>query len=236
MESTTARRERQFQERETLILKTARAMIREQGFLDLKMSRLAQAVAYSVGTLYTHFKTKEDLLVALAVQSIGWRATLFERVQKAGRRSRDRIYGILIARLVLAEADPAIFDIEQLASSPSIWSRAASENYRAMVAGEQQCSDVVVSIIRDGLANGDLNLTQAQETDIVFGLWGITVGFHRLTESFADIHQVGLDDATAAVRTNYLLLLDSYGWKPKQSWDADAVEQAFRDHVLGTWI
>lgn len=236
METTTARRKRQFRERETLILKTARAMIREQGFLDLKMSRLAQAVAYSVGTLYTHFKTKEDLLVALAVQSIGWRATLFERVKKARHGSRDRIYGILIARLVLAEADPAIFDVEQLASSPSIWSRAAPENYRAMVAGEQHCSDIVLSIIRDGLANGDLNVGQVQETDIVFGLWGITVGFHRLTESFADIHQVGLDDASAAVRTNYHLLLDSYGWKPLQGWNPDAVERHFRDHVLGAWI
>lgn len=235
METTTARRERQYRERETLILDTARAMIRGQGFLDLKMSRLAQAVAYSVGTLYTHFKTKEDLLVALAVQSIGWRATLFERVKKARYGSRDRIYGILVARLVLAEADPAIFDIEQLASSPSIWSRAASENYRAMVAGEQHCSDIVLSIIRDGLTNGDLNAGQAQETDIVFGLWGITVGFHRLTESFADIHQVGLDDATAAVRMNYHLLLDSYGWEPLQGWDAQTVEQAFREHVLGDW-
>lgn len=232
MTVTSERRKRQWGERKNLILGTARRLIHDKGFLSLTMSELAKEVEYSVGTLYRHFETKEDLLVALAVQSISQRALLFEQVRQAKRPSRDRAYGILIVRLMLAESNPETFDIERLASSPSIWKRATEERYRTMVAMEQRCSEVVLGIIRDALAEGDLQRGWVIEGDIIFGLWSITVGFHRLVQSFDDIRQVGLADAIEAVKKNYRLLLDGYGWQPVENWDALAVEQDFRENIF----
>ncbi|MEW5958751.1 MAG: TetR/AcrR family transcriptional regulator [Chloroflexota bacterium] len=234
MTMALTRRERQLIERENLILETARGLILEKGFLDLKMSELAEAVEYSVGTLYSHFETKEDLLVALAVQSIGRRTVLFEQVRQANRPSRDRIYGILIARLWLAESSPEIFDIERLASSPSIWKRATPQRYHDMVAMEQQCSNIVLGIIQDAIATGDLNAAGVGAADIIFGLWSISIGFHRLVESFPDLRQVGVLNAFDAVKLNYRLLLDSYGWRPRQDWDAPAVEADFRQNIFAS--
>jgi len=231
MTVTSERRKRQWGERENLILNTARRLIHDKGFLSLTMSELAEAVEYSVGTLYRHFETKEDLLIALAVQSIDQRARLFERVRQVKRPSRDRIYGILIVRLMLAESNPETFDIERFASSPSIWKRATARRYQTMVAMEQQCSGVVLDIIRDALKAGDLPQGQVSEADIVFGLWSITVGFHRLVQSFVDIHQVGLADAIEAVKRNYRLLLDGYGWQPVAQWNAQEVEQDLRQEL-----
>ncbi|KAA3647041.1 MAG: TetR/AcrR family transcriptional regulator [Chloroflexi bacterium] len=232
MTNKLPRRERQLIERENLILETARGLIRENGFLSLKMSQLAEAVEYSVGTLYTHFETKEDLLVSLAVQSISQRANLFEKAQEAKRKSRDRIYGILIARLMLAETGPEIFDIERLAASPSVWKRATQERYQKMVAMEQRCSEIVLSIIVDAISEGDLALGSVRETDIVFGLWSLTIGFHRLMLSFDDLSRVGVLDINEAVKINYCILLDSYGWQPLKDWDHNTVEKDFRENVL----
>ena len=228
MNVTSMRRKRQWIERENLILETARGFIHDKGFLSLTMSELAKAVEYSVGTLYRHFETKEDLLVALAVQSIGRRALLFEQVRQTQGISRDHIYGILIVRLILAESSPETFDIERLASSPSIWKRVTAERYREMVAMEQRCSDSVLDIIRDAETAGDLGMEGVVEGDIVFGLWSITVGFHRLVQSFDDIRQVGLGDAEDAVKKTYCMLLDGYGWQPLGDWDAAAVEERIR--------
>lgn len=227
MAATSERRKRQWIERENLILETTRGLIHRKGFLSLTMAELAKEVEYSVGTLYRHFETKEDLLVALAVQSIGRRALLFEQIRQAPYISRDRIYGILIVRLMLAEANPETFEIERLASSPSIWTRASQDRYEAMVAMEQRCSDVVLDIIRDAQAAGDLG-EDAIEEDIVFGLWSITVGFHRLVQSFDDVRQVGLVDTADAVKKNYCMLLDGYGWEPLEGWDAAVVEGEIR--------
>jgi len=228
MSATLSRRQRQWIERESLILDTARRFIYDKGFISLTMSELADAVEYSVGTLYRHFETKEDLLVALAVQSIDKRARLFDKVKRLDRISRDRIYGILIVRLLLAESEPETFDIERLASSPSIWKRANAERYRLMVDMEQNCSDTVADIIADAVAVGDLDADGTKTGDIIFGLWSLSIGFHRFVQSFDDIQQVGLGDAEAAVKKNYCLLLDSYGWQPIHDWDAEAVERGLR--------
>jgi AcrR family transcriptional regulator len=226
------RRQRQFIERENLILDTARGLIREKGFLSLTMSELAEAVEYSVGTLYAHFETKEDLLVALAAQTISQRAVLFEEVQESKRISRDRIYGILVVRLVLAESAPEIFDIERLAASPSIWKRATKQRYEAMVAAEQRGSLIVSRIIEDAMSAGDIDAKDVTTADIIFGLWSLTIGFHRLTLSFDDLAQVGVSNVEEAVKSNYCLLLDSYGWQPLQDWDQEVVEEEFRQNIL----
>lgn len=227
-----SRRERQFIERENLILETARGLIREKGFLSLTMSELAEAVEYSVGTLYTHFETKEDLLIALAVQTIGQRAVLFEQVRQATLKSRDRIYGILIVRLVLAESVPETFDIERLAASPSVWKRATVQRYQEMVAAEQHCSLIVANIIEDALSAGDLDAEHVSIADMIFGLWSLTIGFHRLTLSFDDLAEVGVSNIEEAVKINYRLLLDSYRWLPLLSWDHNAVEEELRENIL----
>ncbi len=228
MSATVSRRQRQWAERESLILETARRFILDKGFLSLTMSDLADAVEYSVGTLYRHFETKEDLLVALAVQSIGRRTRLFEQIKQLDLISRDRIYGILIVRLLLAESEPETFDIERLASSPSIWKRANTERYPLMVDMEHKCSETVTDIIEEAVGAGDLDAEQTKTGDIIFGLWSISLGFHRLVQSFDDIQRVGLVDAEAAVKVNYCMLLDGYGWQPTHDWDAEAVERAIR--------
>jgi len=231
MSATRSRRQRQWEEREKLILETARRFIQDIGFLGLTMSELADAVEYSVGTLYRHFETKEDLLVAMAVQSIDKRAHMFEQIKQLDRISRDRIYGILIVRLLVAETEPETFDIERLASSPSIWTRANAERYRAMVDMEQRCSGIVADIIAEAKVGGELDAERTTTEDIIFGLWSISIGFHRLMQSFDDVQQVGLLNAETAFKKNYCMLLDGYSWQPLSGWDAETVEREIRQEL-----
>lgn len=57
------------QKREELILDGAGELIADVGFFELKMSDLARTCGISVGTLYGHFASKEDLLIGLAVMA-----------------------------------------------------------------------------------------------------------------------------------------------------------------------
>ncbi len=92
-----------------------------------------------------------------------------------------------------------------------------------MVDMEHSCSDSVADIIADAVSVGDLDADRAHAGDIIFGLWSISLGFHRLVQSFDDIQQVGLVDAESAVKKNYCMLLDGYGWQPKDVWNAEEV-------------
>ncbi len=63
---TRERRQREIAEREQRFLDCARALMLQDGLLGLQMARVAEACDYATGTLYQHFESKEDLLVALA--------------------------------------------------------------------------------------------------------------------------------------------------------------------------
>ena len=67
---TLTRKQREIREREQLLLRVARKMLIEQGYSGLSMDQLAEATEYSKGTVYQHFSTKEDLVTALAIESM----------------------------------------------------------------------------------------------------------------------------------------------------------------------
>ena len=53
-------------QREKEIIEVAIRMLAETGFLAMRMADLARATGYSMGTIYSHFDSKEDLIVACA--------------------------------------------------------------------------------------------------------------------------------------------------------------------------
>ncbi len=70
MQSTEAPRvltlkEKQRQEREALILKVAEEVLAEKGYRDTSMDEIAARVGIAKGTVYLHFASKEELVVAL---------------------------------------------------------------------------------------------------------------------------------------------------------------------------
>ncbi|GCF10247.1 TetR/AcrR family transcriptional regulator [Dictyobacter arantiisoli] len=58
-------KEKQRQERETLVLQAAQEVLLERGYHDTSMSEIAQRVGVAKGTLYQHFASKEDLVLTL---------------------------------------------------------------------------------------------------------------------------------------------------------------------------
>ena len=90
-------------------LDTAQALIQRDGLLSLQMSRLAEACEYATGTLYRHFASKEDLLVALATRNSLQRIGLFERAARWSGPTRDRILALALADLIVLREQPEHF-------------------------------------------------------------------------------------------------------------------------------
>src|SRR5207248_3973363 len=58
-------KERQRQEREALILQVAEEVLIEKGYHETSMDEIAARVGIAKGTVYLHFPSKEDLVVAI---------------------------------------------------------------------------------------------------------------------------------------------------------------------------
>ncbi len=120
-------------EREQHILTCAWNMVADRGFLALKISDLAKAASVSVGTLYAHFESKEDLIIAMAVDA--WQAKLayIEQVSNLDLDALERVVAIPIALMLFDRENPPLFEAQQLAGVPSIWRKASAQRHQSML-------------------------------------------------------------------------------------------------------
>lgn len=72
-------KERQRQEREALILQVAEEVLLEKGYYETSIDEIASRVGIAKGTVYLHFPSKEDLVIALMLREI---RQLIDNVEK----------------------------------------------------------------------------------------------------------------------------------------------------------
>lgn len=111
-------KERQRLEREKLILDAAEAVLAEKGYLALAMEEIAARVGIARATVYLHFPSKDDLVVALFERTFaGFRQLVADALAAPGS-ARERLERILLrtysgvrggrSHLMLALADPQL--------------------------------------------------------------------------------------------------------------------------------
>lgn len=234
MSATKTRKERQFEEREQLILDVARNQLNEAGYYGLNMDRIALETEYSKGTIYLHFKNKEDVLMGLAAQTMQTRQGLFSRAAEFKGRSRERVCAIGMAADLFVRLYPEHFRVEQILRTSSIRER-TSENRRDLLKTcESRCMSIVSGVVRDGISQGDLALPDGRTPeDLTFGLWGMSFGCHLLMTTGTELLELGVSDAHEAMSQGFDALLDGYGWKPLfAEWDYTETESRIAEEVF----
>lgn len=66
--SVQERKQREWAERERLIVATARELAEQQGWDAVTTRRLAERIEYSQPVLYSHFRGKREIIGAVALQ------------------------------------------------------------------------------------------------------------------------------------------------------------------------
>ena len=213
--STRERRRREFAEREQLFLDKAQELIRHDGLLSLQMSRIANACDYAIGTLYQHFASKEDLLVALATRSCLSRAELFERAARWDGPTRDRMLAVALADLLILREQPEHFRLAQFVWTDVVWGAASAESRRRALEASAPLAGVVDGIVVEARRRGDLpgNVTLSPSA-MTIGPWAMCLGMYTLAqqEGLLDHRQTGNPYRLLLVHVQYLL--NGYGWQP----------------------
>jgi AcrR family transcriptional regulator len=234
-----ARKERERAAREELILDHAQRMLLRDGFQNLNLDELAEAVEYSKGTLYLHFKTKEDIALAVVTRALKERADFFERALQFKGRSREKARAIGFACCHFAKAYPDYYNVEMMLKSQSFWEKAdeARQHQFAMQGG--RCFRTMNRIVTEAIQAGDLpqgNLTSEQ---IVYSIASIATGSHIMGRNTHAAMMAGIDDPLKALCQNVSVLMDGLGWKPLSTeCDYDAVDRRIKKEIFpdATWF
>lgn len=233
--NTKDRKFREIQEREAKILECARPMFIEGGYNGLNMDRLTSLVEYSKGTIYNHFSCKEEIIITLAIQTLEKRLAMFEKAALFQGTSRDRIAAIGTAAELFVKLYPDHFRVEQTIRLDSIWDKTSEERRQIMSNCERRCIGIVGGVVRDGVASGDLNLSDSTTPEeIVFGLWSLSFGGYSIIATSNSLQEIGITDPFKMLRHNYSRFLDGIQWTPLSSdVDYDAVFERVSEEVFG---
>ncbi len=228
------RKQREIQKREADILSLSRPMLIEGGYHGLNMDRIATELEYSKGTIYKHFSCKEEIIIALAIETQEKRSEFFSRAAAFEGRSRERLTAIGVAGELFVRLFPDHFAVEQIINSRSIWEKTSHNRRELMQVAEGKCMHLVSGIVRDGVACGDVVLpAKTTPEELVFGLWSLTFGAYSILSTGESLANLGVEDPFVSVRTNVHHILNGIGWRPLSSeHDYDAVAEKITHEIF----
>jgi TetR/AcrR family fatty acid metabolism transcriptional regulator len=93
--SPRALKERQRQEREALILQAAEEVLMEKGYHETSIDEIAARVGVAKGTIYLHFPSKEDLVIAIFARGMQNFLQELEKRIVSEQTSRAKLEAIL---------------------------------------------------------------------------------------------------------------------------------------------
>jgi AcrR family transcriptional regulator len=213
--STRERRQRDLAAREHRFLDCAQDLIQRDGLLSLQMSRIAEECDYAVGTLYQHFASKEDLLVALATRNCTSRVGLFERAAKWPGPTRERLLAIAIADLMIIREQPEFFRLAQYVFTDVIWHAASERARQRSLEASAPIGTLIEGIVADALHAGDLpGTTGLTPQTLTIGPWTMCMGMHTLVHAEGVLERHGAGEPYRVLIKHLQHLLNGYGWQP----------------------
>ena len=150
-------RERQREERAALILGAAQDVFIEKGYYDASIDEIAARAGIAKGTVYLHFASKEDLVVALVEQQIIGFLALFDQVIGEATTVRARLEHLLLHTYTSIQAERSQVVLE-LNNSIGL-TKSVIEQREGLQAYIAQATERIAALIEDGKRTGELDPT-----------------------------------------------------------------------------
>jgi len=221
-----------FLQREQAFLQETLRQIRQSGLLSLHMAKVSRACGYATGTLYQHFVSKEDLLLALNTELSSTRMDFLKRAIAWQAPSRQRQLALTVADILFAKQNPEHFQLAQYVGSPVVWAAASEKRRNESIRKWQPMTTLVAGIVDDAVAAGELPASGRQGFEIILGPWMLAMGAHTLKHADGLMDQLGIQECYYTMLRHQQVLLNGLQWKPLVDSDNDDALKASIEHVI----
>lgn len=231
--------ENALKEREQKIIVVAISIIEHFGIENLTMDKVVSKVPFSKGTVYKHFISKEDLLLAIGNHAINVMSELFYRTYEYKGCSRERMLLLNFSYLIYAILYPALFQTVLCSKSPSVVGKASERRVNEYEQLELKLITAFHGIVEDGITDNSLVLPDHMDVaQICFANWSTAYGAITLLSDEVEQCSGRNDMVVERELFNHSnLLLDGMDWKPltkNKKYCAElisALEQLFPDEL-----
>ena len=208
------------EEEETRVLDASAKCIRESSLLDFKMSAIAKEAGISVGSVYKHVRSKEGVLVALAIRDAEFSQTLIAKVLSSPLTGPERLLCPVLLDPNKIYQEPFGMHLEMLISNEALLNRASPQWVEKLNIVDRKMEQLFVeSLVGDEIdAEGEGREKLVEE--LMVGLWSMHVGFIQVALHRSAIrpdessHSLPFPLPTDhSLVNNAFMLLNGYPWK-----------------------
>ena len=179
------------------ILKAARECIEETSLLDFTMSTVAKKAEISMGSVYKHVRTKEDVLMALAANMYQEMSKRFCQTTRLPLTLPER----LVAGSLICPTQLQSFSfgshLEKLITNEAVLNRASDEWVEKMIRAGSKMDDIFSDQIVRAIDEKELIVEADQEDNICqqlsIGLWSMGVGFDQVNYHLQGRQRIGYE-------------------------------------------
>ena len=206
------------QHRSTQILRAAREVFLTDGWDHFGIERIAEFMECSRPLVYKHFSCKEEILLALAIESKRRRIQLYERAVTFRGRARERMMAIGEVERFLAPRD---LPIELFVASTRLRAKTSTARQEELRMLDVRTIGLGAGVIREAISAGDLALKRGlNPEDLQFFLWASPWGAVNILRSDTPLASAGILQPERAVTIALAYTLDGFGWRPLSTdWD-----------------
>jgi AcrR family transcriptional regulator len=206
-----------------MILDAAEECIKASSVMDFTMAKVAKTAGLSMGSVYKHVQSKEDIILALAHGTFLHVSNIFNQVLALPLTTPEKV--LAISLISPRKLQYFVFDKDLLsyAVNEAVIRRASHIWTDKMIVAHNACERSFKVALTEGINSGDLNaelnLSHAIE-EIILGSWAMCVG-HDQVQRVKQIQQIGegtdslmepLTENDPIIRSS-IRFLNSYPWK-----------------------
>ncbi|KKO45611.1 TetR family transcriptional regulator [Arsukibacterium ikkense] len=211
---TSERKQRERDEREQLFLDTAEQMIASDGIIQLQMAKLAKACDYATGTLYQHFTSREDLLVALAARHSAQHLQMFQQIIALPVSSRDKMFAISVAERDFRKHNPTHAKLSQYIFTEAVWENASACRREQVLQCGQPIAALVCGIVQQAIDDGSLVANGCSAMELAIAPWALCQGSHTLEQTSGLLEAFAVPRHDMQQYRHMHMLLNGMGWQP----------------------
>ena len=204
------RKQKERLERDALILQCATDILIKDGWQQLNMQAVAAMTDYSKGTIYQHYRCKEDLLAALVV-SCGKRLLgLMEKALNHQCSVRCRIGLMSSAFFLNAEIEQGVSSLVSMVKSQDFLEKVSETRKKELQNIDNDIFRLAcMAFYGEQGRNGKMS---AQEVmDASFGWWSMLWGLNDVKNQGWDIERLGFSEPMAFFYRGLNIFLDGLG-------------------------
>ena len=172
------------QEQEAVVFEAAAKCIEETSLLDFTMAAIGKEASLSIGSIYKHVQSKEDVLVALAVQMMSHQQRMFSEVMALPLTTPERLVSCVLVSPQKLYLYSFGVHLEMLTGNLAVLGRASTRWLDALRRVDQSIGAVFQEALAESWKSGEL-MVGAEDRDrilevISIGLWSMSVGFLQI--------------------------------------------------------